>query len=164
MAVRVYLNSQLGGDSKECTTFYSLAAGLVVCLILFAIQSFPIAPPDWQQMMFTPREVAEPLFVNMALTLAVVSIGLLSMAQPLLVAWSLQYASVGEVAPFRYTAVVVAAVIDWLVWNQLPSWMSLLGFVLIAIGATAILTTRHTGQSAEAGVSDGVSKPQSKSN
>jgi drug/metabolite transporter (DMT)-like permease len=143
MALRVFLNSQLGGETKECTTFYSLGLGLVVCLLLLALAGFPIAPPDWQQMLFTPRQIAEPMFVNAALGFAVLAVGLLSMAQPLLVAWSLQYASVGEVAPFRYTAVVIAAGIDWLVWNQLPSWTGVLGFVLIAVGATVILTNKR---------------------
>ncbi len=78
------------------------------------------------------------------------ALGLLSMAQPILVAWSLQYASVGEVAPFRYTSVVVAAGIDWLFWNQLPSGTAVLGLVLIAIGGTVILTTRRSAPQAVA--------------
>ena len=73
------------------------------------------------------------------------------MAQPLLVAWSLKYATVGEVAPFRYTSVVVAAVIDLLVWDRLPSWTTVLGLVLIAIGATVILTTGRSAPHADGG-------------
>jgi drug/metabolite transporter (DMT)-like permease len=141
MALRVFLNSQLGDEPKVRTTFYSLAVGTAVCVLLFAAEGFRVAAPDWQRMMFTPREVAEPMFVDAALVAAIVALGLMSMAQPLLVAWSLKYASVGEVAPFRYTSVVVAAVIDLLVWGQVPSWTTVLGLVLIAIGATAILTT-----------------------
>jgi drug/metabolite transporter (DMT)-like permease len=76
-------------------------------------------------------------------------LGLLAMVQPLLVAWSLQYATVGQIAPFRYTSVVVAAGIDWLVWNQLSPWTSTFGLVLIAIGAPVILTTRHSASHAE---------------
>ena len=143
MALRVFLNSQLGDEPKQRTTFYSLAVGLAVCLVLFAAEGFQVAPPDWQRMLFTPRQIAEPMFVDAALGVAVLALGLLSMAQPLLVAWSLQYASVGEVAPFRYTSVVVAAGIDWLIWNQLPSLAVVLGLVLIAIGATVILATRR---------------------
>ena len=143
MALRVFLNSQLGDEPKQRTTFYSLAVGLVVCLMLFAAEGYPVAPPDWQRLLFTPRQIAEPMFVDAALAVAVLTLGLLSMAQPLLVAWSLQYASVGEVAPFRYTSVVVAAGIDWLIWNQLPSWIAVIGLVLIAIGATVILASRR---------------------
>ncbi len=143
MALRVFLNSQLGDEPKQRTTFYSLAVGLVVCLVLFAAEGFQVTPPNWQGMLFTPRQIAEPMFVDAALGVAALALGLLSMVQPLLVAWSLQYASVGEVAPFRYTSVVVAAGIDWLIWNQLPSRTGVLGLVLIAIGATVILTTRR---------------------
>jgi drug/metabolite transporter (DMT)-like permease len=115
MAVRVYLNLQLSGGPKQRITFYSLAVGTLVCLVLLAVEGFRIAPPDWQRMLFTPREIAEPMFVDAALVVALVALGLLTMVQPLLIAWSLQYASVRETAPFRYTSVVVAALIDWLV-------------------------------------------------
>jgi drug/metabolite transporter (DMT)-like permease len=143
MALRIFLHSRLGDEPKQRTTFYSLAVGLVVCLALFAAEGFQVAPPDWQRMLFTPRQIAEPMFVDATLGVAVLVLGLLSMAQPLLVAWSLKYASVGEVAPFRYTSVVVAAGIDWLIWNQLPSWSAVLGLVLIAIGAMVILISRR---------------------
>ena len=109
LAVRVYLNSQISGEPTQRTTFYSLAVGLVLCLILLVAQGSHVAPPDWQAMMFTPREIVKPMFVDSALLVAVVAMGLLSMLQPLLVAWSVLYASVGEIAPFRYSAVVIAA-------------------------------------------------------
>jgi drug/metabolite transporter (DMT)-like permease len=143
LALRVYLNSQISGEPTQRTTFYSLAVGLVLCLILLVAQGSHVAPPDWQQMMFTPREVAKPMFVDSALVVAVVATGLLSMLQPLLVAWSVLYASVGEIAPFRYSAVVIAAAIDYFVWNQLPSWTKVLGLLLIGTGATVILMTRR---------------------
>ncbi len=58
MELRVFLNSQLGDEPKQRTTFYSLAVGLVVCLMLFAAEGFQVAPPDWQGMLFTPRQIA----------------------------------------------------------------------------------------------------------
>jgi drug/metabolite transporter (DMT)-like permease len=144
MALRVFLNSLLGGEPKQRTTFYSLAVGTTVCLALLAAEGFRVAPPDWQRMLFTPREIAEPMFVDASLVVAVAALGLLAMVQPLLIAWSLQYASVGETAPFRYTSVVLAAGIDWLIWNHVPSGVEVLGLVLIAIGATVILMTRRS--------------------
>lgn len=151
MALRVFLNSELSDEPKTRTTFYSLAVGTLVCLVLFAAEGFKTAVPDWQRMLFTPREVAEPMFVDATLGVAVLALGLMSMAQPLLVAWSLKYATVGEVAPFRYTSVAVAAVIDLLVWDRVPSWTTTLGLVLIAIGATVILTTRRVGPQTHGG-------------
>ncbi len=145
MALRIYLNSRLADEPKQRTTFYSLAVGLAVCLLLMAATGFHVARPAWQGMLFTPAQVARPLFVDSALLGGVAALGALSLLQPLLVAWSLQYASVGQVAPFRYTAVIVAAAIDWLVWDQVPTWFAVGGMVLIGMGGMLILASpRHT--------------------
>ncbi len=143
MAMRIFLISQLGDEPKQRTTFYSLAVGLGVILLLLASTGFPIARPGWEEMLFTPSEMAQPLFVDTALIAAVVILGVMSLLQPLLTAWSLDYASVGQIGPFRYTAVIMAAVIDWLVWNQLPTWTGISGLLLIGFsGIVVVLASR----------------------
>ena len=47
-------------------------------------------------------------FVDSSLTTALVIFGVLSMLLPWLTALGLNYASVGQIAPFRYTAVIFA--------------------------------------------------------
>ncbi len=139
MAMRIFLVSQLGDEPKQRTTFYSLAVGLGVILLLMVSTGFPVAQPSWEEMLFTPSEMVEPLFVNTALIAAVVILGVMSLLQPLLTAWSLDYASVGKIGPFRYTAVIIAAVIDWLVWNQLPTWTAISGLLLIGFGGILVV-------------------------
>jgi len=144
MAMRIFLISQLGDEPKQRTTFYSLAVGLGVILLLLAGTGFPIARPGWEEMLFTPSEMAQPLFADAALIAAVVILGVMSLLQPLLTAWSLDYASVGQIGPFRYTAVVMAAAIDWLVWNQLPTWTGISGLLLIGFsGILVVLASRR---------------------
>jgi len=139
MAMRIFLLSRLGDEPKQRTTFYSLAVGLGVILLLLAGTGFPIARPDWEEMLFTPSEMFQPLLVDTALIAAVVILGVMSLLQPLLTAWSLDYASVGQIGPFRYTAVVIAAFMDWLVWNQLPTWSSISGLLLIGFGGILVV-------------------------
>lgn len=139
MAMRIFLLSQLGDEPKQRTTFYSLAVGLGVILLLLTGTGFPVARPGWEGMLFTPSEMLQPMLVDTALITAVVMLGVLSLLQPLLTAWSLDYASVGQIGPFRYTAVVFAAVIDWLVWNQLPTWTGISGLLLIGFGGMLVV-------------------------
>ena len=139
MAIRVFLISRLGDEPKQRTTFYSLAVGLGISLFLLAGKGFPVVRPGWEEMLFTPSEMAQPLLVDTALIAAVVMLGVMSLLQPLLIARSLDYASVAEVGPFRYTAVVIAAVIDWLVWNQLPTWTGISGLLLIGFGGMLVV-------------------------
>jgi len=139
MAIRVFLISRLGDEPKLRTTFYSLAIGLGVSLLLLAGTGFPVARPGWEGMLFTPSEILQPLLVDTALIAAVVMLGVLSLLQPLLTAWSLDYASVGQIGPFRYTAVIIAAVMDWLLWNQLPTWTAISGLLLIGFGGMLVV-------------------------
>lgn len=143
MAFRIFVLSLLADEPKQRTTFYSLAVGLGVCLLLLAATGFQVARPSWEQMLFSSAQFARPLFVDSALIVAVVALGALSMLQTLLLAGSLQYATVGQIVPFRYTAVVFSAMLDWLFWNQQLSWSGLLGLGLIAIGALLVLRNRH---------------------
>lgn len=150
MALRIFVNSRLAEEPKQRTTFYSLAVGLAVCVLLLAATGFQVKRPSWEHMLFTPAEIAEPLFVDSAMIVAVAALGILSLAQPFLIAWSLQYASVGQIAPFRYTTVIVAAAIDWVVWNQPPTWSSVGGMVVICFGALLIIRSR--GKRNESGI------------
>lgn len=140
MAVRVYLHSRVASEPRPRTTFYSLAVGLALCVLLLALTGFRIERPAWEGMLFTPVEMAEPMFVDSALVGAVFALGLLAMLQPLFVAASMEYATVGQVSPFRYTAVVIAAALDWMIWGQAPTWIAVAGMLLIALGAAMILS------------------------
>lgn len=143
MAVRIFLSSSLGDEPKQRTTFYSLAIGLVVCLVILAADGFQVARPAWQKLMFSPSEIAQPWFVDSSMIAAVIVLGALSTLQPLFTTWGLQYASVAQISPFRYSAVIIAAAIDYVVWNHVPSWTSVGGMLLIAGGAMLIIASRR---------------------
>ncbi len=141
--LRLLFNSKLKEDSAQCTTFYSLLMGSAICLVILLSVGVPIRAPQWETMMFSPRETMSPLFVDSSLIFVVATFGLLSMLMPWLTAKGLSYASVGQIAPFRYTAVIFAGLLDWAIWDVVPSWPSYAGFALVLGGAMLILKGKH---------------------
>jgi drug/metabolite transporter (DMT)-like permease len=142
--LRLLFNSKLKEDSAQCTTFYSLLLGSGICLLILLSVGVPIRAPHWETMMFSPRDSMSPWFVDSSLILVVVIFGLLSMLMPWLTAKGLSYASVGQIAPFRYTAVIFAGLLDWAIWDVVPSWPSYVGFALVLGGAMLILKGKRT--------------------
>lgn len=54
---------------------------------------------------------------------------------------SLKYATPVIIAPFIYLTVVFSGLIDWLFWKQVPSVMTVLGCIVVILGA--VLSTIH---------------------
>ena len=144
IAIRIYLNSKLKNEPAHRTTFYSLLGGLGLCLALLAFSSTSIQTPDWQAMLFAPRDQFLHLFVDSTMVVVVIAFGVLSMMQPWLTSSSLSYASVGQVSPFRYTAVLFAGVLDWTFWGVAPTWTSCVGVVLVVAGGLTVVMSKRS--------------------
>lgn len=56
----------------------------------------------------------------------------------------MRFAHSHEAAPFLYTSVIFAGLIDWLIWKQTPDLFSALGMVVVCIGG--ILTLSFSGK------------------
>jgi drug/metabolite transporter (DMT)-like permease len=54
--------------------------------------------------------------------------------------YSLRYAPAHLVAPFVYTSVIFAALLDWWIWKEVPGWLSALGMLVVCIGGIMTLT------------------------
>ncbi|MDG2154686.1 MAG: DMT family transporter [Gammaproteobacteria bacterium] len=138
MAFRLYFNRQLGGSEPiERTAFYSITFGLPICLGAFAIAGFPIH--NWTGHMFTPTEKLIPWLTDGLMVAATLILGGLAIAQTGLSAASLRSANIGQIAPFRYFAVIFTALLDYLIWEHIPTKSSWLGFGIIFLSAMALL-------------------------
>ena len=137
--LRLLLNSKLKDEHSQRTTFYSLVFGLGICLIILFSMGGKVQVPDWESMLFTPRDAVSPMFVDSTMFTALMIFGVLSMMLPWLTAAGLSHASVGQIAPFRYTAVIFAGILDWMIWGVQPTWPSYVGFGLVVAGALIIL-------------------------
>ncbi len=61
----------------------------------------------------------------------------------LLLILSVKYASTTTISPFIYLAVVFSGVIDWVVWNEIPQVITVLG-ALVVIASAIISAIHHT--------------------
>jgi len=86
---------------------------------------------------------AMPTWVNPhgRLWLYLVSSGVLYALFQMLLILSVKYASTTTISPFIYLAVVFAGTIDWLVWNEIPTLLTVLGSLVVI--ASAIMSTIH---------------------
>ncbi len=53
--------------------------------------------------------------------------------------YALQYAKTAQLAPFSYSGVIWAGIIQWIVWGMLPGWLDLVGIVLTCAAGIYIL-------------------------
>lgn len=58
---------------------------------------------------------------------------------------ALALASASRIIPFGYFSIFVAALVGWMVWKQVPSAMSIIGFIFI-LGGAILLTPRSSKQ------------------
>lgn len=137
--LRVFLMSKVKHEPPQRTTFYSLFFGGIFCLIFLSAVGFPIQVPGWERMLFTPREILAPFFVGSSLIVALIILGVFSILANQFIAKGLHYATVGQISPFRYMAVLFAGLFDWAIWGVTPTWPSYVGFLLVLGGVMVIL-------------------------
>jgi drug/metabolite transporter (DMT)-like permease len=69
-------------------------------------------------------------------------LGLISIASFLsqtTITFSLRYGSPKALAPLCYTSVIFAIIFDWLIWDNIPTWTSIVGTILIITGGIIAL-------------------------
>lgn len=69
--------------------------------------------------------------------------------RPIVVAY--KNASVERIAPFNDTVVIISGLIGWLVWNNRPGLLGLLGVVLVSILSTKIQRKEFQRRSSRSG-------------
>ncbi|WP_273326187.1 DMT family transporter [Vallitalea guaymasensis] len=56
-----------------------------------------------------------------------------------------KYAPASEVSIYNYTTIIFAAIMGFLVWGELPDWLSLLGSILIIVTAVVAFIYQNKG-------------------
>jgi drug/metabolite transporter (DMT)-like permease len=92
--------------------YYFLTASLLTA---------PFLPFDWQ----TPT-LRQWLFL--------LGIGLCQAGSQWLIILAYNHATPARIAPFNYSVVIFSGLIGWIVWNNQPDVLSLVGVVLVAVG------------------------------
>ncbi len=60
--------------------------------------------------------------------------------------YGLQYAKTAQLAPFSYSGVVYAGIIQWLLWGTLPNWINLVGVALTCAAGIYILVSNKPSE------------------
>ena len=102
-----------------CITFYFTLSGTVVSLIACMILGWQVPHSgDWVWL---------------------ISLGLLGGLGQYAMTLGLRFGEVGLIAPFRYTSIVLATLIGFFIWSEVPDTMSFLGMsVIILSGLYAV--------------------------
>jgi drug/metabolite transporter (DMT)-like permease len=66
--------------------------------------------------------------------LFLLGIGVCQAASQLLIILAYHYAKPGRIAPFNYSVVIFAGLIGWLIWDNRPDMLALIGVVLVSAG------------------------------
>jgi drug/metabolite transporter (DMT)-like permease len=85
-------------------------------------------PVPWHRLQLSWRDLA---------LLAV--IGVLAAAAQILLTRGYASAPAASVGPFIYSTVIFAGTLDWLFWNHVPGFTSLLGMILICLGGILVM-------------------------
>lgn len=98
--------------------FYYFLVGSLLTLPLAIWKWQAIAPLDW-------------------LLMILVGAGILLLQVSMVLAF--QWGAASVLAPLIYLSLIWSTLIDWLVWNQVPNWLSTIGIVLVVIGGVVSL-------------------------
>ena len=60
--------------------------------------------------------------------------------------YGLRYAKTAQLAPFSYSGVVYAGIIQWLLWGHLPNWINLVGVALTCAAGIYILISNKPSE------------------
>jgi drug/metabolite transporter (DMT)-like permease len=83
--------------------------------------SIPFAIMEWK-----------PISINVVLLLT--GLGLLSVIGQMLFLRAFRFQKPSLLAPFNYSGVVYAFFVDWVFWDQIPAWKSILGILIVCAG------------------------------
>lgn len=72
-----------------------------------------------------------------------IGIGVTMAIAQLLLILAYEHASPSQVSPFNYSVVVFSGLIGWIVWNEIPNALSLVGTVLVCAGGILSVTHHH---------------------
>jgi drug/metabolite transporter (DMT)-like permease len=143
MSLTMLLQSQLIRTvNKEVISFYAFFFGTMVCVTGFLLAGGDWHARDWQHHLFPPQYWDREWLEWTGIIVASAALGPLSMLVPLLQSGAYRHGSVGQIAPFRYTGLIFAGIIDYIVWDQVPSARTYAGIVLIILGT--MLTLMHS--------------------
>lgn len=105
-------------DTSIAILFWSLLAVIAASAVTAAVDWQPVTPSAWGWLIL---------------------VGILNAAAHFLIIDSLRLGDASLVSPFRYTSLVWAAIIGFLIWGEIPDGWTVLGAAIIVAGGIYII-------------------------
>jgi drug/metabolite transporter (DMT)-like permease len=148
--VGIVLILQPGGEVFSWATPLALVAGIFSAIALVTVGKLNITEPSLRILFYyflistvltAPLVIAKWSKPEPKAWIYLVGIGLTMAIAQLLLILAYEQASPSRVSPFNYSVVVFSGLIGWIVWNQIPNALSILGIILVCVGG--ILSVIH---------------------
>jgi drug/metabolite transporter (DMT)-like permease len=148
--VGIVLILQPGGEVFSWATPLALVAGIFSAIALVTVGKLNITEPSLRILFYyflistvltAPLVIAKWSKPEPKAWIYLVGIGLTMALAQLLLILAYEQASPSRVSPFNYSVVVFSGLIGWIVWNQIPNALSILGIILVCVGG--ILSVIH---------------------
>ena len=81
--------------------------------------------------------------IDLSTLFVLISIGFLFIIGQLFFVNSLKHGKPSFMSSFNYSAVVYSVLIEWLIWDQLPNWTTIIGVLIVSYGG--IIAIRYSG-------------------
>lgn len=98
--------------------------------LISSLLSFPFILDGWKG-------------IDMETLFILVCIGLLFISGQLFFVNSLKHGKPSILSSFNYSSVIYGALIEWIIWNQFPDWLTVMGILIVCLGG--IITIRYSG-------------------
>lgn len=108
----------------------TLSTILFYYFLISTILSIPFAIDTWKP-------------IDLKMLLILITIGILFVSGQTVFLKSFRYEKPSFLSPFVYSSVVYGALIDWMFWQQIPDWTTILGIIIVCTGG--IITMRANG-------------------
>jgi drug/metabolite transporter (DMT)-like permease len=148
--VGIILILQPGGEVFNWATPLALLAGVFSAIALVTVGRLNFTEPSLRILFYyflISTILTGPLLITKWSTpeprawIYLIGIGLTMAIAQLLLILAYEQASPSRVSPFNYSVVVFSGIIGWVIWNEVPNALSILGTILVCAGG--ILSVIH---------------------
>ena len=148
--VGIVLILQPGRDVVSWATPLALVAGILSAIALVTVGRLNTTEPSLRILFYyflISTILTAPLLITKwsppepRAWIYLIGIGLTMAIAQILLILAYEQASPSRVSPFNYSVVVFSGIIGWIVWNEIPNALSIVGTILVCAGG--ILSVIH---------------------
>ncbi len=142
-----------GAEIIKPQILIGLLSGIFLAISLVAIRRLRLTDPTYRVLFYyfllgsiilLPLVIANWVALNLQILLLLVGVGVLMYLGQMLITHSFLHAKASVLGSISYTAILFSGLLGWLIWQEIPDWMSLGGMILVIGGGliTIILEQR----------------------